>query len=202
MLEKLIQYVRHLWRPSEHSRAHQVEELKALCRHRSCTGQIRRPDFQIKIKHSQYFDPGKLVDLEQDTGFAMTDAQLEEIAQRAGMRSALAPFEPAQRTRQRAHRTQPARPSDEDAISTSLSSLPDRAKPERDIGSRKYVQATPAECGSKIEVLLAKKAFRLSRSCCGTLEEKQMQLKFGTDTHAARAGACDEVCSCGPSVWR
>ena len=89
---------------------------------------------------------------------------------------------------------------DEEVVATSLSSLPDRAKPQHDIGSKKSFQARPAECGSKIEVLLKKKAFRLSRSC-GTLVGRKLQHPFGKDTHAAWARACDAVCECGPSVW-
>ena len=205
VLKKLIQYVRQLWRRSEHSRIDKVEELKSLCRRRGCTGRSQQPKLRIKINHSQYFDPAEVVDLEQDTGFAMTEEELQEIAHRTGAESsALVPFVPPQeRTQQKgARRAKSARPSVEDVVSTSLASLPDRAKPAYDIGSNKSFQAKPAECGSKIEVLLKGRAFRLSRSCCGTLEEKKMQFTFGTDTHAAWAGACDEVCSCGPSVWR
>ena len=82
-------------------------------------------------------------------------AQVAE-AKRAAETSAIVLFELAQRTpaqhiQQQAKRTQPVRPSDDEVVPTSFLSWPNRAKPERDIGSKRSCQARPAECGSKIK---------------------------------------------------
>ena len=95
---------------------------------------------------------------------------------------------------------QPARAPARDS-SLALKEVPERAQPAQPLGTRKSYQAQRATCGSQVEVLVGKRAFRLAGSCEGSLHGKQMQFKWGEDACAAWTAACNECCSCRPGVW-
>ena len=216
IVKALIQYVRHLWRNSSQSKIAELETLKGLCRP-ATTNPDRQADikFVLKIDHSKNFDLVELVDLTYPDAeafpFKMSDQQLALVP---GLENCdgvpTAEAKNAQSEENGAEHGDLAALEDgafpdatalrEAKVKAALAELPERAAPKKDIKEQQSFQARPASCGSRMEVLLRKRAFRLRASCAGDLTGKTMQFAWGNDVAGAWAKATAEVCSC-ENVW-
>ena len=216
-MKALIQYVRHLWRNSSQSKIDELEQLKGLCRPATTNGD-RQADlkFVVKINHSKYFDSAELVDLTwqpvaEAFPFQMSDQQLALVP---GLENCdgvpTAEAKNAQSEENGAEHGDLAALEDgafpdatalrEAKVKAALAELPERAAPKQDVKDRKSFQARPASCGSRMEVLLRQRAFRLKASCAGDLTGKTLQFAWRNDVAGAWAKATAEVCSC-ENVW-